>query len=68
VLIPGGHLVIADLCSPLLVPTLVGARRTTARTAARATRLLSGAGLQIVAWHRIYPLIKAAVAARAGSD
>ena len=46
VLGPGGVLVIADLFSPLLVPTLIGTRRHKARTRARAERLIADAGLR----------------------
>jgi ubiquinone/menaquinone biosynthesis C-methylase UbiE len=68
VLTKGGHLVVADLFSLLLVPTLVGARRSKARTVARATGLLAGAGFEVLAWHDIYPLIKAVIAAPAGRN
>jgi ubiquinone/menaquinone biosynthesis C-methylase UbiE len=62
VLAPGGRLVIADLFSPWLIPTLAGRRSRKARTKRRAGRLLSAAGLRIVGWHDLYPLIKAVIA------
>ncbi|HEX9031329.1 MAG TPA: class I SAM-dependent methyltransferase [Streptosporangiaceae bacterium] len=57
VLAPGGHLVLTDLCSPLLLPTLVGTRRDRARTPLRATRLLAAAGFRSITWHRLYGVI-----------
>jgi len=65
VLAPGGLFVLADLCSPWLAPTLVGARRQRARTPLRATRLLAAAGFRSVEWHRLYAVIITAVTARA---
>lgn len=63
VLVPRGLLVLADLCSTWLVPTLIGSRRDRARTPLRATRLLAGAGFRSVTWHRLYAgVIKAATA------
>ncbi|HTT51108.1 MAG TPA: class I SAM-dependent methyltransferase [Streptosporangiaceae bacterium] len=62
VMAPGGHLVLADLFSAWLRPTLVAGRRDKARTRRRATRLLAGAGFHSVAWHHVYPLIHAATA------
>jgi ubiquinone/menaquinone biosynthesis C-methylase UbiE len=59
-----GCLVLADLFSAWLIPALVAGRRTKARTKNRATRLFAGAGLRVVSWHDVYPLIKAAVALR----
>jgi len=44
VLAPGGRLVLVDLFSPWLIPTLIGGRRGKARTRRRAGRLLSAAG------------------------
>ena len=46
VLTPGGHLVIADLFSVLLLPTLLAGRSAKARTRRRASQLLSAAGFQ----------------------
>jgi ubiquinone/menaquinone biosynthesis C-methylase UbiE len=63
ILVPGGHLVLADLFSPLLLPTLLAGRRGKARTRRRASQLLGAAGFQGVAWHDLYALIiKAATA------
>jgi ubiquinone/menaquinone biosynthesis C-methylase UbiE len=64
VLAPGGHLLLADLFSVWLRPTLVAGRRGKARTKGRATRLLTTAGFQSLAWHRLYPFLQAATAAR----
>jgi SAM-dependent methyltransferase len=65
VLVPRGLLVLADLCSTWLLPTLVGSRRDRARTPLRATRLLAGAGFRSVTWHRLYAGIIKAVTATA---
>jgi len=65
VLAPGGLFVLADLCSPWLAPTLIGARRYRARTPLRATRLLAGAGFRSLSWHRLYSVIITAVTATA---
>ena len=62
VLAPGGHLVLVDVFSPWLIPTLVGARRGKARTRTRVSRLLSAAGFTSLAWHDVYALIKAVTA------
>jgi ubiquinone/menaquinone biosynthesis C-methylase UbiE len=59
----GGHLVLADLFSPLLWPTLLGGRRGKARTRARASRLVTAAGLRSPQWHHVYALIIQAVTA-----
>ncbi len=63
VLAPGGHLVLADLFSPLLLPTLLAGRRGKARTRRRASQLLSAAGFQGLVWHDLYALIIKAVTA-----
>ena len=63
VLAPGGCLVLADLFSVLLLPTLVAGRRGKARTKRRATRLLTAAGLHSPQWHRLYTVIIQAVTA-----
>jgi ubiquinone/menaquinone biosynthesis C-methylase UbiE len=63
VLAPGGHLVLADLFSPLLAPTLLAGHRGKARTRRRASELLSAAGFQRLAWHDLYALIIKAVTA-----
>jgi ubiquinone/menaquinone biosynthesis C-methylase UbiE len=58
VLAPGGHLVLTDIFSALLGPTLLTAgRRDKARTRSRATRLVTGAGLRSPQWHRLYAVI-----------
>lgn len=54
VLAPGGRLVLTDLFSLALLPTLIGARRDRARTQLRATKLLAAAGFRSVVWHRLY--------------
>ena len=41
VLVPGGRLILADLFSIWLIPTLTGGRREKARTQKRASQLLS---------------------------
>jgi ubiquinone/menaquinone biosynthesis C-methylase UbiE len=64
VLAPRGHLVLADLFSRWLAPTLIGSRRSKARTRRRAGAVLNGAGLHVLGWHGVYPLIRAVVAAR----
>jgi len=56
-------LVLADLFSPLLLPTLLAGRREKARTRRRASQLLSAAGFQGLAWHDLYALIIKAVTA-----
>jgi ubiquinone/menaquinone biosynthesis C-methylase UbiE len=64
VLAPGGWLVLTDLFSPLLLPTLVGGRRRKARTRRRAGRLLAGAGFRGAQWHGVEAGIIRAVTAR----
>jgi ubiquinone/menaquinone biosynthesis C-methylase UbiE len=63
VLAPGGCLVLADLFSVLLLPTLAAGRRGKARTKRRATRLLTAAGLNSPHWHHLYAAIIQAVTA-----
>ena len=63
VLAPGGCLILADLFSALLLPTLLAGRRGKARTKRRATRLVTAAGLHSPQWHRLYALIIQAVTA-----
>jgi ubiquinone/menaquinone biosynthesis C-methylase UbiE len=63
VLAPGGRLVLADQFSLLLWPTLVAGRRGKARTRARASRLVTAAGLHSPQWHRVYAMIIQAVTA-----
>ena len=58
VLETGGRLVLADLFSSWLVPTLIGSRRRKARTRARVTPLLTRAGFDSAEWHHLKtPLI-----------
>ena len=64
VLALGGRLVLADLFSPLLIPTQTGTRRGKARTRARATHLLTAAGFAEITWRRLFPLISAATATK----
>lgn len=65
VLRPGAPLVLCDLFSPILLPTLwFGARRGKARTARRAGKLLAAAGFTAPQWHRDV-LIGTVVARRA---
>jgi ubiquinone/menaquinone biosynthesis C-methylase UbiE len=63
VLAPGGRLVLADLFSVLLLPTLMAGRRGKARTRRRATQLVKEAGLHLPHWHRLYAVIIQAVTA-----
>ena len=64
VLAPGGCLVLADLFSVWLLPTLAGGRRHKARTRRRAGRLLTAAGLRPEAWQHLYPFLQAVTAAK----
>jgi len=64
VLAPRGRLVLADLFSPWLAPTLIGSRRGKARTRTRASAALYSAGLHELGWHRVYPFIRVVVAER----
>jgi ubiquinone/menaquinone biosynthesis C-methylase UbiE len=65
VLVPGGRLVLIDLFSAWLVPTLVAGRRGKARTKRRAARLLADAGFPAPQWHDLYAvIIRAAMAAK----
>ena len=63
VLMPGGHLMLVDLFSLWLIPTLTGGRRGKARTPERADHLLSAAGFESIAWHDLYAIIIKAVTA-----
>jgi len=63
VLAPGGCLVLADLFSVLLLPTLLAGRRGKARTKRRATQLVTTAGLHSPHWHRLEAVIIQAVTA-----
>jgi ubiquinone/menaquinone biosynthesis C-methylase UbiE len=64
VLAPGGCLVLVDLFSVLLLPTLLAGRRDRARTRRRASQLLSAAGLHSLHWHRLDAVIIQAATAR----
>jgi ubiquinone/menaquinone biosynthesis C-methylase UbiE len=64
VLAPGGCLVLADLFSVLLLPTLLAGRRGKARTKRQATQLLTAAGLHSPQWHRLYTVLIQAVTPR----
>jgi len=64
VLAPGGWLVLTDLFSAWLTPTLVGSRRRKARTRRRASRLLTAAGFRDARWHDVEGFILRAVTAR----
>lgn len=65
VLRSGGHLVLVDQFSPMLLPTVATTRRGKARTRRRAGRLLLRAGFERPRWHRVHALIiNAAVAPR----
>jgi len=57
-----GRLVLVDLFSPWLIPTLIGGRRGKARTRRRASELLRAAGFKSIAWHDLYAIIKAVTA------
>jgi ubiquinone/menaquinone biosynthesis C-methylase UbiE len=58
-----GHLVLSDLFSPLLVPTLLLGRRDRARTKHRTETLLRAAGFRAMEWHSPYNLIIGSVVA-----
>jgi hypothetical protein len=66
VLRPGGCLVLTDLFSPWLIPTLIGGRRGKARTRRRASQLLGAAGFTSIVWHDLYGIIKAVTATGSG--
>lgn len=63
VLTAGGQLVLADLFSAWLWPTILLSRRDRARTKPRATRLLAAAGFRAPQWHDLYAVIIQAVTA-----
>ena len=63
VMTPGGTLVLVDLFSALLLPTVVAGRRGRARTPRRATRLVTAAGFGSPRWHHLYAVIIRAVTA-----
>jgi ubiquinone/menaquinone biosynthesis C-methylase UbiE len=63
VLALSGQLVLTDLFSVLLIPTLLLGRRRHARTKGRASTLLRTAGFRAVTWHRLYKgIIASAIA------
>jgi ubiquinone/menaquinone biosynthesis C-methylase UbiE len=65
VLAPGGCLVLADVFSVWLLPTMLVGRRGKARTKSSAGRALLSAGFQKPEWHDLYAsIIKAAVTRR----
>ena len=57
----GGSLLLCDLFSAMLLPTMWRSRRGKARTVSSASALLRGAGFRSLTWHRS-PLIKTVVA------
>jgi ubiquinone/menaquinone biosynthesis C-methylase UbiE len=63
VLMPGGRVILVDLFSPWLIPTLIGSRRGKARTRRRASQLLGAAGFTSIAWRDLYAVIIKAVTA-----
>ena len=63
VLVPGGRLMLVDLFSLWLIPTLTGGRRAKARTRSRTDQLLSAAGFKSIDWHDLYAIIIQAVTA-----
>jgi ubiquinone/menaquinone biosynthesis C-methylase UbiE len=63
VLAPSGHLLITDLFSMWLVPTMLVGRRDRARTKRRAGALLEAAGFRSVEWHTLSSLIIGAAVA-----
>jgi ubiquinone/menaquinone biosynthesis C-methylase UbiE len=64
VLSPGGWLVLTDLFSAWLAPTLIASRRHKARTKRRATRLLAAAGFRAIQWHDVQTIIIRTATAR----
>lgn len=65
VLVPGGRLVLVDLFTPILAPTLVASHRGKARTKRRVNALLANAGFEDPDWQTLYAnVIKAVVAQR----
>jgi ubiquinone/menaquinone biosynthesis C-methylase UbiE len=61
----GGRLVLVDLFSRWLVPTMLVGHRDRARTRHRAEILLRAAGFRPIEWHRLYGgIIGAVVASR----
>ena len=66
VLRAGGHVVLVDQFSGLLIPTLLTRRRGKARTPWLANRLLARAGFRDLEWHNVYAVIIKAVTATRG--
>lgn len=66
VLVPGGWLVLTDLFSGWLTPTLMGGRRHKARTKRRAGALLAEAGFHGVQWHEVEAVVIRGVTAARG--
>jgi ubiquinone/menaquinone biosynthesis C-methylase UbiE len=60
---PGGHLVLADLFSWWMAPTLLFGHRDRVRTVPSMTRLVTGAGYHSLEWHPLYATIVRAVTA-----
>ncbi|MGO8686891.1 MAG: class I SAM-dependent methyltransferase [Candidatus Dormibacteria bacterium] len=63
VLVPGGRLVLTDIFSLLLTPTLVAGHRGRARTVRGAARMLKTAGFEAIRWHRVGAILLRAVSA-----
>jgi ubiquinone/menaquinone biosynthesis C-methylase UbiE len=63
VLAPNGSLVLTDIFSLWLAPTLLFGRRDRARTKRRAGALLRAAGFRNATWHRLYAVIIGAAVA-----
>jgi ubiquinone/menaquinone biosynthesis C-methylase UbiE len=61
---PGGHLVLVDLFSWWMMPTLLVGHRDRVRTVPAMTRLVTRAGYRSVTWHPLYASIVRAVTAR----
>ena len=57
VLTPGGHLILTDLFSLWLAPTLIGSRHGRARTRRRVQEMLSDAGFSSATWQSRYAVI-----------
>jgi ubiquinone/menaquinone biosynthesis C-methylase UbiE len=53
VMAPGGHLVLTDRFSAVLLPTLLAGHRGRARTVRQASRLLTAAGFHSIRWHQL---------------
>jgi SAM-dependent methyltransferase len=51
VLVHGGQLLLTDLFSNWLLPTLLTGRKTKARTQRRASLMISDAGFHSLVWH-----------------